>query len=179
MKLLDDHIRKNLEHFNNEEPLQGHFDRFDAKLSQLGKRKDNQIHMYLLKIAAAVVIGLVISYAAIREFNWLNRTTAFTISAVAYPELNEAEKFYTSQLSLYYNKIQDMGFNNDQMEKKRVMEELTEMDIQVRAMKQDLRQNPDDERIVNAIINFYRVKIELMDMIIARTQQSNSNYTIL
>jgi hypothetical protein len=177
MKLLDDYISKNLEQFDNEEPLHGHIDRFDAKLAQLGKRKGNQIYISLLKIAAAVLLGMVISYAAIREFKLLNRTAAYTISAAAYPELNEAEKFYTSQLSQYYNVIQDMGFNNDQKEKRRVMDELTEMDIQVRAMKQDLQQNPDDERIVNAIINFYQVKIELMDMIITRTQRSN--YTIL
>ena len=174
MKLLDDYIKENLEQFDAEEPLDGHYDRFDAKLAQLEKRRGDRTETILLRIAAALLLALVISYAANREFRFLNRNTGNIISAIAYPELNEAEQFYTSQLSLYYTKIRDLRFNNDQTEKKQVMDELSEMDQQVRAMKQDLLQNPDDERIVNAIINFYQVKIELMDMIIARTQQSTN-----
>ena len=177
MKPLNDYIRKNLERFDSEEPLNGHYDRFDEKLAQLDKKRGRRIGIIILRVAAAVLIGLVISYAAIREFRFLNRNTENIISAIAYPELNEAEQFYTSQLGLYYLKIQDLRFNNDQTEKKQIMDELSEMDQQVQVMKQDLRQNPADERIVYAIINFYQVKIELMDMIIARTEQST--YTIL
>jgi hypothetical protein len=173
MKLLDEYITENLSQFDKEEPLQGHFDRFDAKLTQLEKKKSSA-GITILRIAAAVILGFMISYAAIREFNFLDRNEKNFVSATTYPELNEAEKFYSSQLAVYYSKIQDLRFNNDQTEKKQVMKELSEMDQQVQAMKQDLRQNPDDERIVNAIINFYQVKIELMDMIITRTQQSNN-----
>jgi hypothetical protein len=173
MKLLDDYITENLNQFDKEEPLQGHFDRFDAKLSLLEKKKSSA-GITILRIAAAVILGLVISYAAIREYNFLDWNAKNFVSATTYPELNEAEKYYSSQLIVYYSKIQDLRFNNDQTEKKQVMKELSEMDQQVQAMKRDLRQNPDDERIVNAIINFYQVKIELMDMIITRTQQSNN-----
>jgi hypothetical protein len=48
------------------------------------------------------------------------------------------------------------------------------MDEQMQAMKHDLMQNPADERIVYAIINFYQVKLEMMDMIIARAQQTTN-----
>ena len=57
------------------------------------------------------------------------------------------------------------------VEKSKILNELSEMDDQVQAIKSDLKQNPDDERIVHAIINFYQVKIELMDVIINRLQQ--------
>ena len=89
-------------------------------------------------------------------------------------ELNEAEQFYTSQLSIYYNKIEKLRFNNDKAEKKQVLQELSAMDEQVQAMKYDLKQNPDDERVMSAIINFYQVKIEMMDVIIARAQKTNT-----
>ena len=90
--------------------------------------------MYL-RIAAAVILGLIISYAAFREYRVLNHNVQKMISANAYPELKEAEQFYTSQLDLYYNRIQNLRFNNDQSEKKQVMNELSEMDGQVRSMK--------------------------------------------
>jgi hypothetical protein len=175
MKPLDEYIRSNLDRFDTEEPLEGHFDRFTERLTQLEKRRFRQTGRVLLRIAAIVLIGLVISYAAIREFNLLKHGTDNIYSGSAGPELNEAEQFYTTQLNISYSKIQNLRFNNDQDEKKQVLQEFSEMDKQVRAMKQDLIQNPDDERIVHAIINFYQVKIEMMDMIIARTQQTTSS----
>jgi hypothetical protein len=174
MHPLDGYIRQNLEQFDTEDPLHGHFDRFDAKLAQLEKRNDSRILTTMLRIAAVILLGLVITYSAIREVRLLNRSNENIISETTYPELNEVEQFYTSQLNLYYTKIQQLRFNNDQIEKKQVIDELSEMDQQVWAMKLDLRQNPDDERIVYAIINFYQMKMELMDMIIARTQQSTN-----
>jgi hypothetical protein len=175
MKPLDEYIRGNLDRFDTEEPLEGHFNRFTERLSQLEKRRIRQTGRVLLRIAAIVLIGLIISYAAIREFDLLKQGSENIYSGSAGPELNEAVQFYTTQLSISYNKIQNLRFNNDKDEKKQVLQELSEMDKQVQAMKQDLKQNPDDERIVHAIINFYQVKIEMMDMIIARTQQATSS----
>lgn len=174
MKPLDDYIRANLERFNTEEPMDGHFDRFDSKLKAWDKTRNRQLNAVFLRIAAVLILGLVISYAAIREFKYLNQNAGKIVSAVMYPELNEAENFYNAQLEQYYVKIQDLKFNNDQVEKKQILKELSEMDQQVQSMKKDLKQNPDDERVVHAIINFYQVKIELMDMIIARTQQTTN-----
>jgi hypothetical protein len=175
MKPLDEYIRSNLDRFNSEEPLNGHFERFEDKLGRLERRRISQPRMVILRIAALVILGLVISYAAIREFNLLKQSKDAIYSGTIGSELDEAEKFYTTQLNISYHKIQNLRFNNDKDEKKQVLEELSEMDTQVQAMKQDLKQNPDDERIVHAIINFYQVKMEMMDMIITRTQQSTNS----
>jgi len=174
MKTLDEFIRGNPDQFNSEEPLDGHFERFNAKMNQLKTRRHSYL-IPLLRIAAIVLIGVVISYAAIREFKLLKLETTAIFSKTDDPELIEVEQFYTTQLNLAYRKIQNLAFNNDQDEKNQVLQELSEMDGLVQAMKKDLKQNPEDERIVHAIINFYQVKIELMDMIIARTQQSKSS----
>jgi hypothetical protein len=172
MKPLDDYIRKNLERFNSDEPLSGHFDRFDMKLAQLNVRNNRVRYKVLFRVAAAVLLGVLLSYVAVREFGFLNERFDQFVSAASCPELNEAERYYTSQLDIYYKKIRDLEFDHDKAEKRRIIHELNEMDKQVWVMKQDLRQNPEDERIVHAIINFYQVKIELMDMIISRTNES-------
>jgi hypothetical protein len=170
MEPLDDYISGNMDRFNSDEPLDGHFERFDEKLTQLGRRRIAQPWTVLLKIAAVLILGLIISYAAFHEFNKLKISTLSSISGSAGPELNEAVQYYSTQLNISYNRIQNLRFNDDQNEKRQVLEELSEMDKQVQALEKDLKQNPDDERIVHAIINFYQVKIEMMDMIIARTE---------
>jgi tRNA C32,U32 (ribose-2'-O)-methylase TrmJ len=175
MKPLDDYIKENLERFNQEEPSPGHLERFELKLAETHKFMPVTTRYLLLKIAAAVMLGLVISYVAYREFTRLTNQNTFQQVIMSNPELQEAEQFYTGQLNIYYSRIQDLAFNNDPAEKEQVLNELKEMDKQVEAMKLDLIQNPDDERIVHAIINFYQVKIELMDTIITRAQHTTSS----
>jgi hypothetical protein len=170
MKTLGEYIRGNPDQFNTEEPHNGHFERFNEKLERLGKERNTYL-LPLMRIAAMVLIGLVISYAVVREIKILRQETADIFPITEDPELMEAEQYYTTQLNLAYYKIQNLAFNDDQHEKKTVLRELNDMDKQVQAMKIDLKQNPDDERVVHAIINFYQVKIEMIDMIIARTQQ--------
>jgi hypothetical protein len=174
MKPIADYIRENLEQFDSEGPPKGHFDRFEARLAQLDKKENKRVRILFLKVAAAIFLGMAISYITISEFSFFNRNTQHFISSAMSPELNQAERYYNIQLEVYSSKIQDLKFNNDKIEKRKIIKELSDMDEQVQAMKKDLRQNPDDERIVYAIINFYQLKIELMDMIIARTQQSTN-----
>jgi len=174
MKTIDDFIRQHGGMFDNEEPGPGHEERFKSRLNTLHNKSRPQLKIMLFRIAAILILVAVISYFAVREFgiidNQLNRM------AIDKPnqELNEAERFYTTQLDIYYNKIEQLGFNNDKAEKNMVLHELSAMDEQVQAMKYDLKQNPDDERVMSAIINFYQLKIEMMDVIIARAQKTNT-----
>ena len=171
MKQLDDFIKSNAGLFDAGEPPEGHFERFEVRLAAMHRKRSGVLTM-VMRIAAIVLFGLVITYASVREFNIISGRLGKTGTGLTNTELIEAEQFYTSQLGLYYSKIENLRFNNDKTEKMQVLKELSDMDQQIKAMKQDLRQNPDDERIVHAIISFYQIKIELMDMIIARTEQT-------
>ena len=171
MKQLDDFIKSNAGQFDSGEPPEGHFERFEGRLEAIRRKRSGVLTM-VMRIAAILLLGLVITYASVREFNIISGRLQKTGTGLANTELNEAEQFYTSQLGLYYKKIENLGFNNDKDEKMQVLKELSDMDSQIKAMKQDLQQNPEYERIVHDIINFYKVKIEMMDMIITRTEQT-------
>lgn len=174
MKQLDDFIKSNAGQLDAGEPPEGHFERFEGRLNAMRRKRSAALTM-VMRIAAMLLLGAVITYASIREFNIISGRLEKTGTGLANTELNEAEQFYTSQLGLYYKKIENLGFNNDMTEKMLVLKELSDMDSQIKAMKQDLLQNPADERIVHAIINFYQVKIEMMDMIITRTEQTSNS----
>jgi hypothetical protein len=171
MKTLKDFIEQHAGMFDSEEPDQGHLERLRIRINAVQDEGKHKTRIVLLRIAAVAVLSVFISYMAFKEFGLIDQQLNNRTSGMLNQELNEAEQFYTSQLSIYYIKIQKLCFNNDQAEKKQVLQELSAMDDQVQLMKHDLKQNPDDERIVHAIINFYQVKIELMDVIIARAQQ--------
>jgi hypothetical protein len=173
MKTIDDFIHQNGGMFDSEEPGPGHEDRFRNRLNTLHEKKRPGLNYILFRVAAVLIIGLLISYFAVKEFRLIDNQLNNIALDKPNQELNEAERFYTSQLTLYYTKIEKLGFNNDKVEKKKVLQELSAMDEQVQAMKYDLKQNPDDERVMSAIINFYQLKIEMMDVIIARAQKTN------
>lgn len=174
MKTLDDYIRENPEFFDIDEPEAGHIERFSEKLQKKGRRDTVYI---MLRIAAVILLAFVISYTAIQDHRLLSRGLNKVFTVTEYSELKEAEHFYMVQLDLYYTKLEKLPFRSDGEQKRQILNELSYMDKEVRNMKRDLRQNPGDERIVNAIINYYQVKIGLMDMVITRTQ--NVNNTIL
>jgi hypothetical protein len=174
MKTIDDFIQQHGGMFDDEEPTPGHEERFRSRLNDLHQKRRPGLKVVLFRVAAILVMGIVITWFAVKEFGLIDNQLNNLVVDKPNQELNEAEKFYTSQLSIYYNKIQQLGFNDDQAEKKKVLQELSAMDEQVQAMKYDLKQNPDDERVMSAIINFYQVKIEMMDVIIARAQKTNT-----
>jgi hypothetical protein len=174
MKTIDDFIQQHGGMFDNEEPGPGHEERFRNRLDSLHTTRRPGLKVVLLRVAAILVLGIVISYFGIKQFGLIDNQINSMAIDKPNQELNEAEKFYTSQLNIYYNKIQQLGFNNDKAEKSKVLQELSAMDEQVQAMKYDLKQNPDDERVMSAIINFYQVKIEMMDVIITRAQKTNT-----
>jgi hypothetical protein len=172
MKPVDDFIRKNRELFSTDDPPEGHLGRFYVKLEALGNPGKTRTFSLLLKIAAVIVIGLFLSVLFYTGFS-LYRSTMEDDSCLN-KELCEAEDFYSKQAETYYHRIEKMPFTNDPQTRKEILKELREMDAQVAGMKEDLKQNPNDERIIHTIINYYQEKIDLMDMIITRTSVSSN-----
>ncbi len=168
MKSLNDYIRSNPEFFNNEEPREGHFDRFDQKLEFEGKK--NQLYL-ILRIAAVIALGFFISYVAIQERHLFTRGMDAFFVAYENKDLAEAEHFYQVQMKRYYNELEKLPFRSDAEQKEQILNELSNMDKEVLDMKRDLRHNPGNEHIMNAIINYYQIKLEMMDMVISRTQR--------
>lgn len=176
MKRIDDFIKQHAGLFDSGEPDPGHLERMMNRINIQRVEDRRKVRAMWLRIAAVLLLCTVISFVAFKESGLISKFN-HVLSGMPNQELNEAEQYYNSQLSIYYHKIQNLRFNNDQAEKTQVLHELSAMDEQVQIMKHDLIQNPDDERVVHAIISFYQLKIELMDVIIARAQ--NSTNTIL
>ena len=56
-----------------------------------------------------------------------------------------------------------------------IMEELSEMDSIYNSMKKDLKTSPNDERIINAMIEHYQLKLEVMTNLLEQLQEINTN----
>ena len=87
-------------------------------------------------------------------------------------EFGEAEFYYTSLISDKYQEIDRLNIN-DPRQKELLMMELDEMDRLFHALQKDLQTNPTDERIINAMISHYQLKLEVMSQIITQLEEVN------
>lgn len=174
MKDLDNIIQENRSSFDAFEPDDGHFDRFEQKLNEFNsKNKQSKFSFgYLLK-AAAVAVLMILSGLWVYD-NFSNQTIkqGIALSDVS-PEYSEVELYYTQQVNKKYNEIDNLNFI-DSTQKSILMDELHEMDKMYEGLKKDLTTNPSDERVINAMIKHYQLKVEVMNQIVLQLEQAKN-----
>jgi hypothetical protein len=171
---LEKFIEQNHGLFISEEPGQGHIERFSAKMDAYRFPGKHERTMNFLKIAALVVFIFLSTAVFFKEFGLFQAGDIYVVNP-GDSELEDAERYYSGLLDNYYNVISHLSFSNNEHEKKTVLSELQEMDRQVVLMRNDLRQDPGNEIIINAIINHYRIQLELMDNIITQVGKSDNS----
>jgi hypothetical protein len=167
---LEKIITNNIEAFNADEPSDSHFEKFRRKLERRGNKSARRFYRTLYK-AAAVLLFIVMSAGVIRFIAYSkNEDRIKSISQVS-KELCEVEMYYLYQINTRYDKIKELSFY-DRKERRSTISELKDMDSDYQELKEDLSQNPYDERVINAIIGYYMVKLESMDKIIIQAKKN-------
>ncbi len=188
---IDKIILQNLERLNDNEPPEGHFERFEAKLRQEHKKKKITLKL-LWKIAAAVVFVFLISnQAAIylsrgnqgSLFSALNknRQEELTLSSVSH-EYQEVEFYYTSSINAglsQWEELKKEGLISEE-EQNMMNNELNEFKARYENLQKDLAAAPEDERVINAMLEYYQAKLSVITMIVEKLeevkQQTNKNH---
>jgi len=171
MKDIEKIIRENVDFFNSEEPFEGHFERFSAKLAarQFIAPKRVSVMPYLLK-AAAVAILVALSSLWTWEHVLSPNAKRMTLGEVS-PEYREVEQYYVSQVSLMEDEIQGIWINGQPDDKELLMNEIDQMDKTYEELQKDLKANPNDERVINAMIEHYQKKVDIMNYILSQLKQ--------
>lgn len=166
MKTIEEIIRSNRDFFEDKEPSEGHLERFNMKLGmRFGKvAVKRSIVPYLLK---AAVVTLLVTLSSLWTWDHFlrpdrNRMTLGDVS----PQYREVENYYLYQVNLMESEIKSIDFINNTEQNDLLTKELENMDSVYIQLQKDLKANPDDERIINAMIEHYQTKIEVMNFII-------------
>ena len=171
---IKDYIEKlildNLHGLNNIEPPQGHFERFQERL-----RKESQIKSFrwnhVWKIAAAVVfVFLAVNQARI----WLVPVTEKTVTLGSLsPEYANVEYYYASSIQAGLKTIGTLADEGviSREENTVMQEEFESFESRYKALQEDLKAHPDDERVINAMIGYYQDKLNVITMILNKLQE--------
>lgn len=182
---IEELILNNLKELNDHEPMEGHFERFQAKLNKQNKRKLISFSP-IWKVAAAVVFVLLAVNQGRIYFTPEKQIVAenngeFSLSSVS-PEYSEVEFYFTNAISdglNQWNTLKDDGFISE-TEQETMNTELAEFEKRFQSLQTDLAANPNDERVINAMLEYYQAKLEIINMIVSKLQevkqQKNKNH---
>jgi hypothetical protein len=179
---IEELILENLEALNDNEPMEGHFDRFEEKLKAQHKvRKLNW--KGVLKVAAVVIFVMLAANQVSIYFSpetkgiaglIMNKpsNTDITLASVS-SEYQEVEFYYTTSINTglnQWNELSKAGLITDE-EQTMMDDELKEFETMYKNLQSDLAANPNDERVINAMLEFYQVKLSVITMIVNKLEE--------
>jgi hypothetical protein len=166
MKNIEDIIRQNKDLFEGAEPSEGHFERFNRKLEQRfhAIAVKRSIVPYLLR-AAVVTLLVTLSSLWVWDNFLRSEKTRMTLSQVS-PQHREVENYYLYQVNLMEGEIFSAGLSTSPEQEEMLRREMSSMDSIYVQLQKELKANPNDERIVNAMIEHYQTKLEVLAFIV-------------
>jgi len=185
---IEELIQNNLEALNDNEPMDGHFERFEAKLKTQHKKRKISLNV-VLKIAAAVVFVFLATNQAFIYFSPnsqglilnANKPSEVTLASIS-TEYKEVEFYYTTSIKTgltQWDELNSEGYISDE-EQTMMQTELEEFEKLYKSIQDDLAANPNDDRVINAMLEFYQTKLSLINMIVNKLeevkQQKNNHY---
>jgi hypothetical protein len=170
MKTLEDIINSNKDFFEDAEPSEGHLERFDKKLELLSRKNapKRSIVPYLLK---AAVVTLLVTLSSLYTWDHFIRkdNNRMTLGEVS-PQYKEVENYYVHQVNMVEDEIVNIDLKNNPEQKEILLNEMKSMDSAYVSLQKELKTNPDDERIINAMIEHYQTKLDVMNYILNQLQ---------
>jgi len=175
-------ILDNRHSIQDEEPLEGHFERFEARLQKAYKPTRKIDFRPVLKIAAIVVFVLLAGNQA-RIWFTPEKNKTLSLGSIS-EEYREVELYYTNTIQVGMNqweKLSREGFVSES-EQLVMQKEQEEFDQMYQKLQEELKANPNDQRVIDAMLEYYQARMNVIEIIINKLQevkqQKYSNHEI-
>lgn len=172
---LEHFVRENAGGFNSLEPPLMAWDAIEKELPVARKPLVRKLWPYAWKVAAAVLIfasaWMLNDYV---DLNGQKQTAGQRKGPAENPALSElldAEAYYASQISSKQAELATFASEHPEIIAD-LKKEFSEMDKKKAELKDDLKESNADEKVIEAIILSYRVKLEILDQMLSELQRS-------
>ncbi len=89
-------------------------------------------------------------------------------------DLYEAEAYYTSQIDIAKQELIDQEDVSPEI-KMELRNEFLELDSTYADLENDLKENVGNERVVEAMIQNYRIKLEILEEVLSQLKETEEN----
>lgn len=161
-----DHIEKNRSEFEQYALDQDSWDQIAGKLEELESDLEfkSQWKGYIWKSAAACFLAAVIVFLL-----W---PTEAPVEEYGTTELSEVETYYQSRINIKVSQIS--AIEDDQA----IFQDLEVLDQAFIELKEDLKDNADNEEVINAMIATYKVKLEVLERILEELEDKKKKVDV-
>jgi hypothetical protein len=177
MKTIEEVVRNSRNFWDDQEPEEGHFERFSVKLElrRQVRTVKRSIVPYLLR---AAVVTLLVTLSSLWTWDHFIRPDSrrMTLGQVS-PQYKEVENYYIHQVNLMQDEIVNTNIQNSPEQKEMLISELKSMDSVYVSLQKELKANPNDERIISAMIEHYQTKLEVMTIIVEQLKAIRKDNT--
>jgi hypothetical protein len=168
---LEEHIRKNREDLDRYNPPSGVWKKIEKEL-----KKDKHQNRRWLSVAAmvAVIFGTaVILFRPVYRWSGNKKNTEIVISEN--PQLRETEIYYNNLVNSLYKEATPLLTNNPDV-RKELNSDMSHLDSICIDLKKDLKDNISNREVVEALIQNYRIKIQILEDMVTELKE-NENAT--
>ncbi|MBN2213439.1 MAG: hypothetical protein JW723_04280 [Bacteroidales bacterium] len=174
---LEKYIIENREAFDIHEPGEGVWKKIEKNIQP--KRSVNW--RTIIWRAAAVVLIFAASYMVHDLLDGKKREIARSRTKkekeLVIPELREAEIYYSTLINEKLQEIKPM-FSEDPMLEKEIRYDLNQLDSIYRELKNDLRDNIANQEVIEAMIQNYRMRLNILEDILSQLKpEENDNHS--
>ena len=167
MKELEHIFRDHKGEFD-EEPQEGHFKNFLDRMNPPIKRSLFERVPTFLKVAVIITF---VFFSGLIGYQIRNMEGKHLGLGQISPEYREVELFYTSNINSQLGMLQQLGSFDKEQHQSILSEELKDMDERYAQLKKELELYPDDDRVIQAMIEYYQVKTNVLNRIIEQLYQ--------
>lgn len=169
MDRLEEHIRKNREDLDRYYPSSGIWENVRKNL-----KKENTSFKRWLSIAAMVIVILGTSLIFLRPgFIW-SFSGIESNGDRGNHQLKETEIYYNNLVNSLYLEATPLLTGNPEIQKE-LSSDIFQLDSICLDIKKDLKDNVDNQEVVEALIQNYRLKIRLLEDMLTILKENESN----
>ena len=184
MDNLEDFIKNNKTELNKQAPSPDVWKRIKAErdadreaenVIPIGKPKRAALPMQIMRMAASF---LILALAAFGGYKLLDTPPIEEATAAIHAELDltdevsELDQYYESQVSGQFAKVESLIANDEILSE--VREELEMLDKEKSKLLSDYDKNRNDKEIVQALMNTYRMKLNVLENIISLLNENEN-----
>jgi hypothetical protein len=171
MSRLEEHIRKNREDLDRYSPSPDVWNKISRDV-----RKKKSLFTPLRAIAAVLVIAVGLSSVILlqKKNSKINMNEGFenTVTSSDGTQLKETEIYYNNLVNSLYSEAQPLLTGYPEMETE-LTSDFSHLDSIFTDIKKDLKDNADNQEVVEALIQNYRIKIRILEEMVTILKENS------
>jgi hypothetical protein len=161
---LEEYIKNNRDAFDFREPSAEIWENIKPKAA---KGRTITFRIVVSRVAAVAVLAIISSVLLWQSGVFTKNNYAATVSDPELRELIEAEAFYSHKVDKRLQEIQKCYYTFPEL-KAEIEGDLTELEQMYKVLKNDLRENISNKRVIEAMIENNRYRLKLCDDVLTQ-----------